>query len=45
MSLGLQALLIGLVAFFGYMHSYMGSTMWNRPIIVSTLTGLVLGDL
>ena len=45
MSLGLQALLIGLVAFFGYMHSYMGSTMWNRPIVVSTLTGLVLGDL
>lgn len=41
----LQALLVGLVAFFGYMHSYMGSTMWNRPICVCALTGLVLGDL
>lgn len=41
----LQAILVALVAFFGYMHSYMGSTMWNRPIIVSALTGLVLGDL
>lgn len=40
-----QTLLITLVALFGYMHNFMGSTMWNRPIIVSTLTGLVLGDL
>lgn len=45
MSLGVQALLVGLVAFFGYLHSYCGSTMWNRPIVMSTLTGLVLGDL
>ncbi|MEF9961514.1 MAG: PTS sugar transporter subunit IIC [Erysipelotrichaceae bacterium] len=44
-NLFLQALLITLVAFFCYMHSYMGSTMWNRPLIASTLVGLVLGDL
>ncbi len=44
-SLLVQALLIFLVAFFGYMHCYWGSTMHNRPIIVSTLVGLVLGDI
>lgn len=41
----LNTLLIFIVAFFGYMHSYWGSTMWNRPIIMSTLIGLVLGDI
>lgn len=41
----LQTLLITMVALFGYMHNWVGSTMWNRPIIVSTLTGLALGDL
>lgn len=41
----LKTLLITLVAFFAYMHSYMGSTMHNRPIIVAPLVGLVLGDL
>jgi fructoselysine and glucoselysine-specific PTS system IIC component len=40
-----QAILLGLIAFFGYMHSYMGSTMHNRPIIMAPLVGLVLGDL
>lgn len=40
-----QALLITLVAFIGYMHCYIGSTMMNRPIIVAPLVGLVLGDL
>lgn len=44
-SLFVQALLMTAVAFVGYMHSYWGSTMHNRPIIVSTLVGLVLGDL
>lgn len=44
MSLGLQAVLIGLVAIFGYTSSFVGSTMWGRPIVVSTLTGLVLGN-
>lgn len=41
----METLLIFLVAFFAYMHSYMGSTMHNRPIIVGALVGLVLGDL
>ena len=39
-----KTLLIILVAFFAYMHSYMGSTMHNRPIIVAPLVGLVLGN-
>ena len=38
----IQALLITLVAFIGYMHC---STMNNRPIVVATLVGLVLGHL
>lgn len=37
--------LITLIAFFAYMHSYVGSTMHNRPIIIAPLVGLVLGDL
>lgn len=41
----LQTLLIVLIAFFAYMHCYMGSTMHNRPIIIAPLVGLVLGDL
>ena len=41
----IQALLITLVAFIGYMHCYWGSTMNNRPIIVAPLVGLVLGDM
>lgn len=41
----IQALLITLVAFIGYMHCYWGSTMNNRPIVVATLVGLVLGHL
>lgn len=41
----IQALLITLVAFIGYMHCYWGSTMNNRPIVVATLVGLVLGYL
>lgn len=40
-----QTLLIILIAFFAYMHSYMGSTMHNRPIVIAPLVGLVLGDL
>ena len=44
-SLLFQAMLITLVAFIGYMHSFIGSTMMNRPIIVAPLVGLVLGDL
>ena len=40
----IKTILIFLVALTGYMHSYWGSTMCNRPIVVSTLVGLVLGD-
>lgn len=30
---------------FGFSHDGVGSTMWNRPIIIAPLVGLVLGDL
>ena len=40
-----QIILITLIAFFAYMHSYVGSTMHNRPIVVAPLVGLALGDL
>lgn len=45
MEQAVQVILIILVAFFAYMHCYMGSTMHNRPIVVAPLVGLVLGDL
>lgn len=41
----IQTLLITVVAFIAYLHSYIGSTMINRPIIVAPMVGLVLGDL
>jgi fructoselysine and glucoselysine-specific PTS system IIC component len=41
----LQTLGIILIAFFGHMHSAVGSTMHNRPIIMAPLVGLLLGDL
>lgn len=41
----LQAVLIGLVAFIGYLHSFIGSTMINRPIVMAPLVGFILGDL
>lgn len=41
----IQTILIILIAFFAYMHCYVGSTMHNRPIVVAPLVGLVLGDL
>lgn len=40
-----KTILIILIAFFAYMHSYAGSTMWNRPIVVAPLVGWVMGDL
>lgn len=40
-----QTLLIILVAFFAYMHSFVGSTMHNRPIVIAPLVGLIMGDL
>ncbi|MDR0649341.1 MAG: PTS sugar transporter subunit IIC [Synergistaceae bacterium] len=40
-----QSVMLGIIAFFGYMHSFMGSTMHNRPIIMAPLVGLLFGDL
>ncbi len=40
-----QAIMIGVVYIIAYMNVYVGSPMIDRPIIVGTLTGLVLGDL
>lgn len=37
-------ILMFLIAFFAYMHSFFGSTMWNRPIVVGPLVGVALGD-
>lgn len=34
-----------LIALFSYLHSWFGSTMWNRPIVVAPLVGLALGDI
>lgn len=34
-----------LIALFAYLHSWFGSTMWNRPIVVAPLVGLALGDI
>lgn len=45
MGQAVQVILIILIAFFAYMHCYVGSTMHNRPIVVAPLVGLVLGDL
>ncbi|EGO2646393.1 PTS mannose/fructose/sorbose/N-acetylgalactosamine transporter subunit IIC [Enterococcus faecalis] len=41
----IKVLLMFLIAFFAYMHSWFGSTMWNRPIVVAPLVRLALGDL
>ncbi|MEI5993655.1 PTS mannose/fructose/sorbose/N-acetylgalactosamine transporter subunit IIC [Candidatus Enterococcus mansonii] len=40
-----KIILMFLIALFAYMHSFFGSTMWNRPIVVAPLVGLALGDL
>lgn len=44
-SLLFQTILMMLIAFFGYMHCFVGSTMHNRPIIIAPLVGLALGNL
>lgn len=44
-NLEIQAVLLFLVAAFGYLDTFFGSSNIGRPIIMSTLTGLVLGDL
>lgn len=41
----IQTLGVIAIAFFAYMHCYMGSTMHNRPIIIAPLVGCLLGDL
>lgn len=40
----LQTFLIFLVACFGHFHQWFGSPMWNDPIVIAPLVGLVLGD-
>ena len=45
MNLLIQSLLIGFVALFGYANAIMGSSMLDRPLVISPLVGLVLGDL
>lgn len=41
----MKVVLMFLIALFAYMHSWFGSTMWNRPIVVAPLVGLALGDI
>lgn len=40
-----QAILLGLVAMLGNAEYLLGTSLLSRPIIMGTLTGLVLGDL
>jgi len=40
-----NALLIGLVALFGFLECGLGNSMIQRPIVLGPLVGLVLGDL
>ena len=39
-----QAILVGLVALFGYLEVVFGNSMIQRPIVMGPLVGLVLGD-
>lgn len=41
----MQALLIGIVAFIGFLECGVGNSMIQRPIVMGPLVGLVLGDL
>ena len=41
----MTTILICLVAAFGYLNSFFGSGNIGRPLVMSTLTGLVLGDM
>ena len=40
-----QAILLGLVAMLGNAEYLLGTSLLSRPIIMGTLTGLVLGDI
>lgn len=41
----LEAILIGLVAFVGFLEFGVGNSMIQRPIVMGPLVGLVLGDI
>ena len=41
----MTTILICLVAAFGYLNSFFGSGNIGRPLVMGTLTGLVLGDM
>lgn len=41
----LQVLLIGVVAFIGFLECGIGNSMVQRPIVMGPLVGLVLGDI
>lgn len=41
----LSAVLVGLVALFGYLECAVGNSMIQRPIVMGPLIGLVLGDI
>lgn len=44
MEIALQSVLIALVALIGYINVGLGSSMLDRPLIISPLVGLVLGN-
>lgn len=41
----LKAILLGLVAMLGHTNFLFGTNLLDRPLIMCTLTGLVMGDL
>lgn len=41
----MDTLLIGLVALLGYSEYFLGTSQLQRPLVMGTLTGLVLGDI
>ena len=41
----IQTILIGIVAFIGFLECGLGNSMIQRPIVMGPLVGLVLGDL
>lgn len=41
----MQALLVGIVAFIGFLECGIGNSMIQRPIVMGPMVGLVLGDL
>ena len=41
----LQAILLGLVAMLGNAEYLFGTSLLSRPLVMGTLTGIVLGDI